>query len=142
MSVPTPAPGQTGARTSSFAATPAIAERPVDAAADEIISRFELGSTVVVAGVGGTVTLRSLLTAAIESDRNARAENALRIAESVVYANYGPEGDPEVFREAEALVTFSDEIRDVDAKTLLAAALSTDHLDADGIFAMLKEAAR
>lgn len=56
-------------------------------AADEIISTYELGSTIVVASAGGTHTLRSLLTAAVEADRKERAAHAHDIADSVVYAN-------------------------------------------------------
>lgn len=111
-------------------------------AADEIISTYELGSTTVVAGAGGTHTLRSLLTAAIEADRKGRADNAHDIAERVVYVNYGPEGDIEVFREAEAIVMLGTGAGHVDTKALLAGALSLGHLDADGILAMIREAAR
>jgi hypothetical protein len=110
--------------------------------ADEIISTYQLGSTTVVAGASGTHTLRNLLTAAIEADRKRQATNAHDIAERLVYVNYGPEGDIEAFREAEAIVMLGTGEGDVDAKALLAGALSLGHLDADGILAMIREAAR
>lgn len=60
-------------------------------------------------------------------------------AERTAYENYGPEGDIEVFRDAEALAAFGD--GDVTTRDLIAAALDAGHLDADGILAMMRGAA-
>ena len=124
-------------------ATTAVSS-PATAAADEVLASLQLGSTLVVTGGSGTHTLRGLLVAAVTADRKRRSDASLSIAEHVVYTNYGPDGDLEAYQEAQSIAGLpSDTAPDsLDSKTLLAGALSLGHLDADGIFAMLKEASR
>lgn len=58
--------------------------------------------------------------------------NEVDAVDAVVFENYGPEGDAEVYDNADA----------PDAETLIASALELDHLDADGILAMMRGAVR
>lgn len=62
------------------------------------------------------------------------------IIDQVIYENYGPEGDIEVFRDAENLAMIGD--GDVDTNTLLSAALDSGNLDADGLLAIMRNIAR
>lgn len=111
-------------------------------AVDEVISSYQLGSTTVLTGAGGTHTLRSVLIAAVSADRALREAEGHDVADRIVHENYGPDGDAEVYREAIAISTLATAQADVDSKTLLAGALALGHLDADGILALIREAAR
>jgi hypothetical protein len=83
--------------------------------------------------------IRDLIVEAIEADREHRAERAAARAEKIVYDNYGPDGDPEVYSEAaDNASAFGGPVD----QYLLGVAISLGHLDSDGILAMLREAAR
>lgn len=83
---------------------------------------------------------RDAAKAAVVAEQARREGSSTEAAARIVYANYGPEGDLDVFREAESLAAIIG--TDVDTEKLLTAALTLGRLDADGIFAMLREAAR
>ncbi|URP22100.1 hypothetical protein SEA_BIG4_342 [Microbacterium phage Big4] len=61
--------------------------------------------------------------------------------EKVVFENYGPEGDSEVYANAEDLLDGGHNVSP-DAEMLLMSALELEHLDADGILAMMRGAVR
>lgn len=89
---------------------------------------------------GGSADTFRLMQLAIEADRADRDRLAHVRAIDIVHENYGADSDPEVHARATELAdAFSG---NVDAKYLLAVALDLQHLNSDGILAMLAEAAR
>lgn len=85
------------------------------------------------------LTVKTLLTPG-RLNTNTTPKPVEAIIDQVIYENYGPEGDIEVFRDAENLAMIRN--GDVDTKTLLLAALDSGHLDADGLLAIMRNIAR
>lgn len=65
--------------------------------------------------------------------------NSDMAAYSVVWENYGPEGDPEVWAACES---FAGSGMTITPKLMLDLAIDMGHLDGDGILAMLRASAR
>lgn len=119
-------------QTAASAARTTRLRAPRDIASDVAAAEHGLG--------GGSADTFRLMQLAIEADRAERDRLAHVRAIDIVHENYGADSDPEVHARATELAdAFSGS---VDAKYLLAVALDLQHLNSDGILAMLAEAAR
>lgn len=79
-------------------------------------------------------------TAAADLSRESNTRTPEEAANAVVVENYGRDGDADVYSYAATYI--SDEFETPTPRELLASALTLLHLDADGILAMLRAAAR